>query len=108
MIDYCQTMIDYYGGVPLDLNEFATKLVRCRTQLQLSVAEVADGTGIATNRLEGFEGASAATPNRQTRKRFATRQKISDVATRLFTEKRSLEFHPDKWPTLPPRAFVPA
>jgi Zn-dependent peptidase ImmA (M78 family)/transcriptional regulator with XRE-family HTH domain len=44
--------------VPLDLNEFATKLLRCRTQLQLSVAEVAEATGIAMARLEGFEAAS--------------------------------------------------
>ena len=28
-----------------------------------------------------------ATPNRQTRKRLATRQKISDIATRLFVER---------------------
>lgn len=31
--------------------------------------------------------APVATPNRQTRKRLATRQKISDVATRLFYER---------------------
>jgi Zn-dependent peptidase ImmA (M78 family)/transcriptional regulator with XRE-family HTH domain len=48
----------YYGGVPLDLNEFATKLLRCRTQLQLSVAEVAEATGLAVTKLEGFEAAS--------------------------------------------------
>jgi Zn-dependent peptidase ImmA (M78 family)/transcriptional regulator with XRE-family HTH domain len=41
--------------VPLDLNEFATKLLRCRTQLQLSIAEVAEGTGIPVARIEGFE-----------------------------------------------------
>ena len=44
--------------MPLDLNEFATKLLRCRAQLQLSVAEVADATGIPAIRLEGFEAAS--------------------------------------------------
>jgi transcriptional regulator with XRE-family HTH domain len=51
-------MTDYDGDVSLDLNEFATKLLRCRTQLQLSVAEVAEATGLALTRLEGFEAAS--------------------------------------------------
>ncbi|MHB1021376.1 MAG: helix-turn-helix domain-containing protein [Acidobacteriaceae bacterium] len=45
--------------MPLDLNEFARKLLRCRTQLQLSVAEVADATGIPAIRLDEFEAASA-------------------------------------------------
>lgn len=44
--------------MPLDLNEFATKLRRCRTQLQLSVAEVANATGLAPTRIEGFEAGS--------------------------------------------------
>jgi len=48
--------------VPLDLNEFATKLLRCRTQLQLSAAEVAEATGLAITRLEAFE-AAAVQPN---------------------------------------------
>jgi len=52
-------MNDYYRGVALDLNEFATKLLRCRTQLQLSIGEVAEATGLAVTRLEGFETASA-------------------------------------------------
>jgi len=41
--------------VPLDLVEFGKKLRRYREQLQLSVAEVLSGTGIADHRLEAFE-----------------------------------------------------
>jgi transcriptional regulator with XRE-family HTH domain len=44
--------------VPLDLNQFATKLRRSRTQLQLSIAEISEATGLAIGRLEGFEAAS--------------------------------------------------
>lgn len=44
--------------MPLDLNEFAKKLARCRTQLQLSVAEVAEATGLTVTKIEGFEAAS--------------------------------------------------
>ncbi len=51
-------MTAYHEWVPLDLNEFATKLRRGRTQLQLSVVEVAEATGLAVTRLEGFEAAS--------------------------------------------------
>lgn len=45
--------------MPLDLNEFATKLLRCRAQLQLTVAEVSEATGLAITRLAEFEAASA-------------------------------------------------
>jgi Zn-dependent peptidase ImmA (M78 family) len=45
--------------VPVDLAEFGKKLFRVRTQLQLSVAEVANGTGLAAERLQAFEEASA-------------------------------------------------
>lgn len=44
--------------MPLDLNQFATKLRRSRTQLQLSIAEISEATGLAIGRLEGFEAAS--------------------------------------------------
>jgi len=46
--------------VPIDLAEFGKKLLRCRTQLQLSVAEVADSTGLSAARLQGFEEGCAA------------------------------------------------
>lgn len=49
---------DLLWGVPLDLTEFATKLLRCRTQLQLSIAEVAEATGLTVVKLEGFEAAT--------------------------------------------------
>ncbi len=48
----------YYGRVPLDLNQLATKLLRCRMQLQLSVAEISEATGLTISRLEGFEAAT--------------------------------------------------
>jgi Zn-dependent peptidase ImmA (M78 family) len=45
--------------VPLDLAEFGKKLSRCRTQLQLSIAEVAESTGLPADRVKAFEEASA-------------------------------------------------
>jgi Zn-dependent peptidase ImmA (M78 family)/transcriptional regulator with XRE-family HTH domain len=47
--------------VPIDLSEFGNKLLRCRTQLQLSVAEVANSTGLNSAHLQAFED-SAITP----------------------------------------------
>jgi Zn-dependent peptidase ImmA (M78 family)/transcriptional regulator with XRE-family HTH domain len=41
--------------VPIDLVEFGKKLARCRTQLQLSIAEIGSSTGLPTERLEAFE-----------------------------------------------------
>lgn len=45
--------------MPVDLTEFGKKLNRCRTQLQLSIAEVAESTGLVADRLQAFEEASA-------------------------------------------------
>ena len=45
--------------MPIDLAEFGKKLLRCRTQLQLSFAEVADSTGVSAARLQAFEEGSA-------------------------------------------------
>jgi transcriptional regulator with XRE-family HTH domain len=44
--------------VPIDLVEFGKKLLRCRTQLQLSLAEVAHGTGLAAESIRAFEEGS--------------------------------------------------
>lgn len=44
--------------MPIDLNEFAAKLLRCRTQLQLTVVEVAEATGLGVTKLQGFEAGS--------------------------------------------------
>jgi Zn-dependent peptidase ImmA (M78 family) len=44
--------------VPIDLAEFGRKLLRCRTQLQLSVDEVAESTGFAAEHIMEFEAGS--------------------------------------------------
>jgi transcriptional regulator with XRE-family HTH domain len=46
-------------GVPIGLAEFGKKLTRCRTQLLLSIAEVASSTGLSVERLEAFESGKA-------------------------------------------------
>lgn len=44
--------------MPLDLAEFGKKLSRCRTQLQLSIADVSKSTGFPADRVKAFEEAS--------------------------------------------------
>lgn len=42
--------------MPVDLTEFGKKLNRCRTQLQLSLAEVAESTGLTADRIQAYDG----------------------------------------------------
>ena len=46
--------------MPIDLAAFGSKLQRYREQRQLTLAELVPGTGIAVERLQGFESGNTA------------------------------------------------